>query len=108
MRHGRFQGCRTGCSTRPARVPNGRQTRHNCPRRGSSPRPQSSLDRIGFELRPPIAGTTAATGKTADADRFVVRGTIPIAAVAAGDYVVRARVNVSGTVVATVTRTLRK
>ena len=57
---------------------------------------------------PPIAGTTAALGKTADADRFVARGTIPLSGVAAGDYVVRARVTVSGTVVATVTRTLRK
>jgi len=75
--------------------------------------PRSSEITVRLELAPgeeetPILGAPATIRPGADADSQIVMGTLPIASLEPGDYVVRAIVNVNGKSVGRVLRTIRK
>ena len=57
---------------------------------------------------PALANADSTISPTADADRFVASGVLPITSLAPGDYVVRASVTVNGVVVGRLSRALRK
>jgi hypothetical protein len=55
-----------------------------------------------------LISVPALIGPTVDANRWIARGAVPIGAVPAGDYIVRAIVRVNGVVVGRVVKTVRK
>jgi VWFA-related protein len=57
---------------------------------------------------PALASASDTVSPTADADRFIARGSLPIISLAPGDYYVRASVRVNGAVVGRLSRALRK
>ncbi|HXT70068.1 MAG TPA: VWA domain-containing protein [Vicinamibacterales bacterium] len=75
--------------------------------------PLSNELTIAWELLASPDGPALANGPftvsgTADADRFVASGELPLLSVAPGDYIVRATVSVNGAVVGRLSRALRK
>jgi hypothetical protein len=77
---------------------------------GSGPRPNSisaRLDVLSFADARVLSGAPA-TVSSATAERHTITGTLPIAGLAAGDYLVRVVVSVDGRPVGEVARTLRK
>ncbi len=56
----------------------------------------------------PALVTSRVAVSRAEADRIIATGSLPIGALPAGDYIVRARVSIEGGASAQVLRTLRK
>lgn len=77
---------------------------------GPAPRPESVTARLEIASTPDGRALTTAIPRVVPrgGERWMVIGAIPIAALAPGDYVVRAIVNLDGRPVGRVTRTLRK
>jgi VWFA-related protein len=57
---------------------------------------------------PPLVSATAEVQRSSDPDRFIVTGFLPLAGIAAGDYVARAVVRLDGHVIGRVVRAVRK